>query len=245
MRTMYDSVSVSAIPSDAQMVAGYVDGKWPTYDEVKRRFPRAVVVSITVSGRPGAQVVDCEQGDLTPAEAAQWARLEKLAGRHPTIYCSQSPWPAVQAECHKAGLDPGTDVSWWIASYNDPPITAIPPGAIAHQHTNDAARDLDISSVADYWPGVDPVPIPHPAFPHGKPPTDLVSPVWWDDPNDGHAPGWREASHVPAGTFHVWTPAGQRLAYWMNKGWRDPHAIPQGAQVIGWRWTSTGWQAGS
>lgn len=85
-------------------------------------------------------------------------------------------------------------------------------------------------------------PAPHaPALPWGSPPANLKNPVRWEDPTDGALAGWREASKVPGGTFHVFAPSGQRLAYEVNAGWRDPHVIPQTAVVIGWHWTSTGW----
>lgn len=158
MRTLYDSIDPSKIPADAEMVAGYVDGRWPTFlGELQSRFPDAVRVAITVTGQNGAHVADCESGDLTPAGAAAWAKIQLGSGYHPTIYTSASNWPAVRAAAAAAGLDP-SQVSYWIADYDG--VAELPPGAVAKQYRSDTAAELDYSVVADFWPGVDPDPSP-------------------------------------------------------------------------------------
>lgn len=155
MRTLYDSVDVSRIPADAEMVAGYVDGHWATYESLAQHFPNAVRVSITVFGSASAQVCDCETGDLTPAQAAQWAKTKLVSGQHPTIYCSASVKPSVVGALNSLAVDPAS-VSWWIADYDG--IAQLPPGAVAKQYRSDTTQNLDYSVVADYWPGVDPAP---------------------------------------------------------------------------------------
>jgi hypothetical protein len=75
----------------------------------------------------------------------------------PAIYCSASVWSQVQQAFHDAN-EP--DPLYWIASYSSPPDSSIPPGAIAHQYADPSASGghFDLSSVQDYWPGVDPAP---------------------------------------------------------------------------------------
>ena len=76
MRTMYDSIHASAIPANAKMVAGYVDGlfKWSTADWA--RFPHAVKVRIACFGHTDSgQVLDVEAGNATPAQAPAWVSL--------------------------------------------------------------------------------------------------------------------------------------------------------------------------
>lgn len=158
---MYDSTNIGDIPKTAGMIAVYADGRYEGTEAAARaRFPHALLVTITVRGEADRNVCDCETGDLTPAEAARWAKAEIAAGRHPTIYCSDSPWPSVKAAVHAAGID-AKDVSWWIAHYDGDPT--IPVGAVAKQYEGSPGNSpghYDLSSVADYWPGVDPAPKP-------------------------------------------------------------------------------------
>lgn len=167
---MYDSVDITAIPRRAKLVAVYVDGHYANADAAARRFKRARFVRITVLGTTlEAHVCDCETGDLTPGTAARWAKAKNVKGDHPTIYCSESVVPSVVAECHKLGLNRGKDYSIWQAHYGVAPV--LPKGCVALQYTDHGPRTplhplgahYDLSVVAAYWPGVDPVPATTPA----------------------------------------------------------------------------------
>ena len=163
---MYDSVTVDCLPADATMIASYRDGRYANEAEVRRRFPDALVVTITVRGQSDADVIDCEQGDATPEEAAAWARRQLAKGKTPTIYCSVSSWGQVRQAVAAAGIT--GQVCYWIAHYDNDPT--LPAGAVAKQYRNDVAANLDTSSVASYWPGVDPPPVLSiPANPQGDP----------------------------------------------------------------------------
>lgn len=72
MRLMYDSTTASDIPADAEIVAGYVDGRYAWSDADWARFPNAVKVRISVFGSLDADVLDVEPSDATPADAAVW-----------------------------------------------------------------------------------------------------------------------------------------------------------------------------
>ena len=156
LRTMYDAVTVANIPADAALVAGYIDGHYVTVPELHKRFPHALIVTITVlGGTAAAHVVDCEAGDCTPASAAAWAKLRHDHGAHPTIYCSASVVPTVIAACLTHGLVLHTHYELWVAHYDGKP--ALEAGGIAKQFTDEAlGRSLDESVVAPHWPGVDP-----------------------------------------------------------------------------------------
>lgn len=146
MRTMFDAVTVADIPADATMVAGYVDGRYANLPEMRIRFPRALVVSVTVAGGD-ADVLDVENGDASPAQAPGWIAA------HPSgsLYCNASTLPAVRAAFGDRPLPP-----IWLADYDGDPT--IPACAVAKQY---ASNDYyDTSSAADYWPGVDPAPTP-------------------------------------------------------------------------------------
>ena len=155
MRKMHDAVQASRIPPGATMVAGYCDTiripQWTHADWA--RFPGAVQVRIAKKASTNdGHVLDVELGDATPAQAPGWVQMRRRAGADPTVYCNSSTWPAVRAAFRAAGV---AEPHYWIARYDGNP--AIPQGAIAKQYINTAF--YDVSSVADYWPGVDSGPV--------------------------------------------------------------------------------------
>lgn len=161
MRIMYDSVTPSAIPTNAALVAGYINGPFAWTAAEWARFPHSVKVRISVrSTTNDGHVCDCETGDLTPKQAVQWVVMRRKAGADPTVYCNNSTWPTVQAAFRSAGV---AQSHYWIARYDGSAV--IPAGAVAKQY-NDPPKsggNYDISAVADYWPGVDPAPAPLPS----------------------------------------------------------------------------------
>jgi hypothetical protein len=163
---MYDSVDPFAIPAEAAMVAGYVDGtyRWPQsgWD----RFPHAVKVRIAVHASTNdGLVLDREPGDATAAEAVDWVLMRRRAGVDPWVYCSLSDWPACRNAFAARNV---AEPHWWVAAYPGPTDShgtpVIPAGAVAHQYTDatrpDGTHHWDESIVADYVPGIDPAPNP-------------------------------------------------------------------------------------
>lgn len=154
-RTMYDAVTPSAIPTDATLVAGYVDGAYAWSNADWARFPQSVKVRIAVFPHTNdGHVLDVEQGDATPAQAPGWVAMRRAAGVDPTIYCSESAWSSVIAAFDAAGI---AHPHWWVAAYPGGGAV-IPAGAVAHQYADPpgSGGNFDISVVADYWPGIDP-----------------------------------------------------------------------------------------
>ena len=164
-RTMYDAITPSNIPVTAQMVAGYVDGRYAWMAADWARFPHSVKVRIAVfSSTDDGHVLDVEPGCSTPASAPGWVQRRRAHGVDPTVYCSLSQWPVVRAAFAAAHV---AEPHWWVAAYpgNGPNLY---PGSVAHQWQNPGP--VDISVVADYWPGVDPKPVaPRPAPPSPTP----------------------------------------------------------------------------
>ncbi len=150
MRTLYDSVTAFNIPADAQMVAGYVDGRYAWSASDWARFPGAVKVRIACfAWTNDGHVLDVETGDATPAQAPGWVQMRRAAGVDPTVYCSTSWWPSVRSAFVAQGVP---EPHYWIAAY--PGIGAqLYPGSVAHQYADPGP--YDVSVVADYWPGVD------------------------------------------------------------------------------------------
>jgi hypothetical protein len=160
MRTMYDAVTAANITranSRPQMVAGYIDKiklePWSAADWA--RFPDARKVEIVKKANTNAgHVLDVEPGDATPEQAPGWATMRRRSGfAYPVIYCNRSTWPKVKAAFAAQGVAPPL---YWIATASGRP--EIPDGAIAAQYLLDIAPGIDVSAVADYWPGVDPTP---------------------------------------------------------------------------------------
>lgn len=154
MRVMYDSVSPLAIPVGAEMVAGYVDGHYRWSQADWDRFPNAVKVRIAVHPETNdGHVLDVEQGDATPLQAPGWAQMRRAAGQDPSVYCSYGVWGAVQAAFTRAGV---AQPHYWIAAYPGPGAVLY-PGSVAHQYrdTGFNGENVDVSVVADFWPGVD------------------------------------------------------------------------------------------
>ena len=148
MKTMYDSVDLSQIPPDAQAVAGYVGGSWPTYGELAKRFPKAHRLSIAVNASETAECLDVEVGDATPTEAPAWVeRMEKAGIWRPCLYANLSTMPAVLTALHEAGIA-RERVRLWVAHYVFTPT--LPAGFDACQWTDKAlGRNLDESLVVD------------------------------------------------------------------------------------------------
>lgn len=158
MRTMYDAVTAANIPRDARMVAGYIDKirlePWSAADWA--RFPNAVRVTIVKKASTNAgHVLDVEPGDATPAEAPGWVRMRRAAGADPTVYMNLSTWPTVRAEFDRQGV---AQPHYWVARYDGNPEWGAgwaALGCVAKQYAGDVPPGIDLSSVADFWPGVD------------------------------------------------------------------------------------------
>lgn len=133
---MFDSVTLSVIPTNAEAVAGYTSGSWPTYNEVVRRWPHAKHLSIAVNASHDADCLDIETGDATPAEAPGWVHRQKRLGKQrPCLYANASTMPAVKSAIAREGIKRG-DVRLWVADWTFRPH--VPPGYDACQWTDKA-----------------------------------------------------------------------------------------------------------
>lgn len=143
--TMYDSVSLDQIPADAEAVAGYVGGAWPTAHLLPARFPHAHILTIAVNAQEDADCLDVETGDATPEQAPAWflRQLKRGIDRVPVLYCSVSMMPALVAAMTRAGIHEDRYIIW-SAHYTN--MAHIDPGAEATQWYNKAhGRNLDVS----------------------------------------------------------------------------------------------------
>lgn len=118
--TMYDSIDLSQIPPGAKAVAGYVNGRWPTYPRLAKAFPHAVTLSIDVFGNAVADCIDVERGDATNATAVAWVKKRRKAGFKPVVYTSVSNAPTLLSALAAAGVK-RSQVRLWTAHYTGSP----------------------------------------------------------------------------------------------------------------------------
>ena len=149
---VYDAVEVSAIPADAQIVLAYIDGNWPTYSQIKTRFPHATILTVTTNGFNTADICDVESGDATPAIASAGVKH----GLYDTVYCARSNLgPLVTAM---------SDLPWhWFAA-DWTGVQHLVPGSVATQWAAPgfgSPGNYDISVTNGVWP--------HPPVPPAPP----------------------------------------------------------------------------
>lgn len=158
MITMFDSVQIDQIPSDAVAVAGYADGRYANIEALQAAFPRALTLSITTSGSDAhATAVDEEPGDASVAGAVAWLRAAAARGTwRPCAYASVSGMGALLAAVQAAGLQL-SDFRFWSAHYGagahicGPATCRLVSRAMDATQWTDTAlgRNLDESLLAD------------------------------------------------------------------------------------------------
>lgn len=165
MITMFDSVQIDQIPSDAVAVAGYVDGRYANLAALQTSFPRALVLAVTTSGGDAhATAVDEEPGDASVAGAVAWLRAAAARGVwRPCAYASASGMGALLAAVQAAGLELGS-FRFWSAHYGagahicGPATCGLVSRAMDGTQWTDEAlgRNLDESLLADsFFPWYD------------------------------------------------------------------------------------------
>jgi hypothetical protein len=128
---IYDSVTPAAIPA-GRRVAVYANGMYQaSWSAVAGR---GKVLWIDTNGsNPGANVLDVEPGDATPAGAVQWvkARLNAHQNQLAIVYTYLSAWQAVRASVATLPSWMQAKVRYWIA---DPTgVNHVVPGSNATQ----------------------------------------------------------------------------------------------------------------
>jgi hypothetical protein len=155
--TMYDAVTVSNIPVDAQYVAGYVGGLFDTFPTLQKQFPKATLLSIAINSSENAECLDVETGDATIAEIPAWyrAQIARKVSR-PVIYASVGNMANILSALASNGIS-RQNVRLWSAHYaNGNHICG--PSSCGQVHTDmdgtqwtDAAngKSLDQSELVD------------------------------------------------------------------------------------------------
>lgn len=161
MGQMFDSVTWTAIPVNAEIVAGYIDGayRWPA--EAWNHFPKAKLVRIACfASTLAGDVLDVEDGCSRPEQAPGWVKARRAAGlARPVVYCSRSLKDTIAAQFDAQGV---AQPDWWIADWTGVPHLV--PGSVATQYANppSSGGNWDVSLTAPNWPGSNPSPAPGP-----------------------------------------------------------------------------------
>lgn len=170
---MFDSVNISMIPKDAPAVAGYVNGRFRTWQALGQHFPNAHRLSIAVSSDADAECLDVEPGDATNGVAAGWLERQLRRGvKRPVVYTSLSNAQALVDVLAAAGHK-RSSYRLWTAHYTHlPHICSRACGlgfegrADATQWTDKAlGRNLDESRCGSSFFGDPPKPKPKPDGP--------------------------------------------------------------------------------
>lgn len=138
---MYDSVTVSAIPADAKAVAGYVNGRYITVPDLRKRYGRGTqIVTIAVTSAVVADCLDVEPGDATNSDAPRWFKdfKHQRPNDKPIFYTSASNASALVATLAAAGIYRG-DFKLWTAHYADKHLCG-PDTCKATSHHADATQ---------------------------------------------------------------------------------------------------------
>jgi hypothetical protein len=107
--TMADSITPGNLPFGYNAYLGYADGEWATSAALRKRFPYARILILTVlGGNAVADGCDRETGDLTPESAAGWVAGRLAAGAvRPVVYASASAMSAVVEALAGRGITRG------------------------------------------------------------------------------------------------------------------------------------------
>jgi hypothetical protein len=117
--TMWDDIVVAKMPAGgAYAYAGYVNGLWPTFPELKAKFPGHHLLDITVFASENATCLDIERGDASINDAPAWVARQALRGVYrPVLYTEASNMAKLERTMTAAHI-PRIGYRLWIAHYN-------------------------------------------------------------------------------------------------------------------------------
>jgi Putative peptidoglycan binding domain len=104
---MPDSIYPANLPAGYPAYLGYVDGSWPTAAELRKLYPAAHLIMLTVTGGTlDADGCDMERFDLSQTSGAAWLarKLAAAPGTRPVGYASVSWMPAIISDLGEYGV---------------------------------------------------------------------------------------------------------------------------------------------
>lgn len=115
---MFDDVDPNLLPGGYDCYAGYLNGRFDNLDAIRKKFPRAFVLSIDVNGsNTAANCLDIEPGDAGNGTAQGWVKA-KIVAKHKLIVCytSASNVDALVASLSAVGIG-RSEYKIWSAHY--------------------------------------------------------------------------------------------------------------------------------
>lgn len=157
LATVRDTVipETMEIDDSYEGVLAYRDGPWRWFPTQAERFHAAgkLIYPLSVKGADPhlAQVIDCENGDLTDAQAAAWARERNELHGDATVYRSLSNISSLFGALN--GESCWLWIAWWTGKPQIPEILTLPPNVkiAAVQYENLPRWDLS-AIVSREWP---------------------------------------------------------------------------------------------
>jgi peptidoglycan hydrolase-like protein with peptidoglycan-binding domain len=163
---MFDDVDVNLLPANAYAYAGYLDGSYANFAQVKAGHPQAHLVGIAVRACDDGEALDVEPGDAAIPQAPGWVGRQHARGAaRPILYVSAGNAQLMINTLGGAGISRHA-YRLWAAHYGSGthicgPGTCGYPQADATQFTSKAlGESLDESEVADDFFGAQPPTFP-------------------------------------------------------------------------------------
>ncbi len=163
---MFDDVDVNLLPAGAYAYAGYLDGRYANFAQVKAAHPQAHLVGIAVRAGDDGDALDVEPGDATISQAPDWVKRQHARGfARPIVYISAANGK-LMVDTLTAARIPRPAYRLWLAHYGFgqhicAPNTCGYAQADATQFTSKAlGRSLDQSLLADDFFGTPPLTFP-------------------------------------------------------------------------------------
>jgi peptidoglycan hydrolase-like protein with peptidoglycan-binding domain len=163
---MFDDVDVNLLPANASAYAGYLDGYYANFAQVKAAHPQAYLVGIVTRASDNGDALDVEPGDATISQAPQWVGRQHARGvARPIVYVSGGNAQLLVNTLVQAGISRPA-YRLWTAHYGSGPHICGPKTCgyaqgDATQFTSKAlGESLDESEVADGFFGTQPLTFP-------------------------------------------------------------------------------------
>lgn len=144
--TMWDDITVSSMPTGGSYAyAGYVDGMWPTYGSLVKRFPGHRLLSVAVFASDNAECLDIERGDATISHAFEWFERQVARGVfRPVFYTSASNLRPLEREMESHHV-PRSAYRVWAAHYTGKPHLCAPRSCGFGLSEADACQWTDVA----------------------------------------------------------------------------------------------------
>jgi peptidoglycan hydrolase-like protein with peptidoglycan-binding domain len=163
---VFDDVDAHLLPAHAYAYAGYLDGYYANFAEVKSAHPQAHLVGIVTRSCDDGDALDVEPGDATIPQVPEWVGRQHARGvARPIVYVSAANAQGMLETLTAAGIG-RPSYRLWLGHYGAGQHTCGPascgyPQADGTQFTSKAlGESLDESLVADDFCGAQPLTFP-------------------------------------------------------------------------------------